>query len=190
MTDSEMMPLDLKLAEIFSQRKKEPNKRQEQKDAKENMVNFKSRVLDLLEIYVKKQASNPLAFDLIIPLLTLIRSTKTKQLADRAHGIISTFAKASKSMKENTVITTFDLLKLLKAIHLEAAKDPSHAYARAASSSSLLIASNIYRSDNGAMKKICHLYDDTRDQRLAGKIKIHPVFMSDFSAWCENHVPK
>jgi DNA polymerase phi len=49
MTDSEMMTLDAKLVEIFSQRKKAPNKK-EKKGAKENIINFRNRVLDLLEI--------------------------------------------------------------------------------------------------------------------------------------------
>ena len=44
-----MMTLDAKLVEIFSQRKKAPNKK-EKKGAKENIINFRNRVLDLLEI--------------------------------------------------------------------------------------------------------------------------------------------
>lgn len=100
MSDSEMMALDSKLVEIFSQRKKQPNKKQEKKDAKETMVNFKSRVLDLLEIYVKKQPTNPLAFGLLLPLLQLVRATKTAQLSERAKNIIASFAKASKGAKK------------------------------------------------------------------------------------------
>jgi DNA polymerase phi len=190
MTDSEMMALDSKLVEIFSQRKKEPNKKQEQKDAKETMINFKSRVLDLLDIYVKKQASNPLAFGLILPLLQLIRTTKTKQLADRAHGIISSFAKALKSAKkeDSPAIKTSSQLKLLKAVHVEASKDPSHAFARAASTSSLMISSSLVRADKGTMKKIAKVYHETQDAWMEGEMeKMQIVFFIDFLNWCQSH---
>jgi DNA polymerase phi len=138
MTDSEMMALDSKLVEIFSQRKKEPNKKQEQKDAKETIVNFKSRILDLLDIYVKKQAANPLSYGLLLPLLHLIRTTKTKPLAEKARDIITSFSKAAKKSTP-TSVDVFSQIKLLKTIHLEASKDPSHGFARAASTSSLCI---------------------------------------------------
>jgi DNA polymerase phi len=190
MTDSEMMALDSKLVEIFSQRKKEPNKKQEQKDAKETMVNFKNRVLDLLTIFAKKQASNPLAFGLILPILQLIRTTKTKALADKAHGIITSFAKALKSMKQedNAVIKTSNQIKLLKAIHIEASKDPSHAFARAASTSSLLVASGLVRGDKNTMKKIAKVYHETQDAWMEGEMeKMQIVFFSDFLNWCQSH---
>ncbi|EHL02686.1 putative DNA polymerase V [Glarea lozoyensis 74030] len=157
MTDSEMMELDSKLVEIFSQRRKAPNKKQEQKDAKETIVNFKSRILDLLDIYVKKQAANPLAFGLLLPLLQLIRTTKTKNLADKARDIITAFSKAAKKTTPTSVDVSAQI-KLLKAIHLEASKDPSHGFARAASTSSLLVASNVYKADKENFKKIGKVY--------------------------------
>lgn len=190
MTDSEMMALDSKLVEIFSQRKKEPNKKQEQKDAKETMINFKTRILDLLALYVKKQASNPLAFGLILPLLQLIRTTKTKSLADKSHNLIQTFAKALKSTKkeDSPVIKASSQLKLLKAIHLEASKDLSHAFARAASTSSLMIASSLVRADKGTMKKIAKVYHETQDAWMEGELeKMQMVFFSEFLNWCQSH---
>lgn len=190
MTDSEMMALDSKLVEIFSARKKEPNKKQEQKDAKETMINFKSRVLDLLAIYVKKQASNPLAFGLILPLLLTIRTTKTKQLSQKAHDIITAFAKALKSAKkeDSPVIKTSTQLKLLKAIHVEATQDPSHAFAKAASTSSLMIASTLVRADRATMRKIAKVYHETQDAWMEGESeKMQITFFSDFLNWCQSH---
>ncbi|KAH6691189.1 DNA polymerase phi-domain-containing protein [Leptodontidium sp. MPI-SDFR-AT-0119] len=189
MTDSEMMQLDAKLVEIFSARKKAPNKKQEQKDAKETMVNFKGRVLDLLEIYAKKQASNPLAFGLLLPLLQLIRTTKAKQLAEKAHNIILAFAKASKSAKKDGVseINSSEQIKLIKAIHLEASKDPSHLFARAASSASLLVASSLYRADKGSVKKIATVYRDSQVTWLEGEVKMQAAFFVDWVNWCQSH---
>ena len=189
MTDSEMMALDSKLVEIFSQRKKAPNKKQEQKDAKETMVNFKSRVLDLLEIYVKKQASNPLAFGLLLPLLQLMRTTKTKQLAEKVQNIIQAFAKALKGMKKEGAadVNASEQIKLLKAIHVEASKDPSHIFARAASTASLLIASSLYRAEKGSVKKIATVYRDSQTSWVDGEVKMQASFFIDWVNWCQSH---
>jgi len=190
MTDSEMMALDSKLVEIFSQRKKVPNKKQEQKDAKETMVNFKSRVLDLLDIYVRKQATNPLAFGLLLPLLQLIRTTKTKQLAEKAHNIILTFSKASRTAKKSedgSTVNISEQTKLLKSIHLEASKDPSHMFAKAASSASLLVASSMYRTDRASVKKIAGVYRDSQVAWVAGEIKMQAAFFVEWVNWCQSH---
>lgn len=190
MTDSEMMELDSKLVEIFSQRKKAPNKKQEQRDAKETMVNFKSRVLDLLDIYVKKQAANALAFGLLLPLLQLIRTTKTKQLAEKAHSIIGSFAKAYKTAKKTegaAEISISEQTKLLKAIHLEASKDPSHSFAKAASTSSLLISSSMYSRDNGSVKKIATVYRDSQVAWVEGEVKMQAAFFAEWVNWCQSH---
>jgi DNA polymerase phi len=190
MTDSEMMALDSKLVEIFSQRKNQPNKKQEQKDAKETMVNFKSRVLDLLDIYVKKQATNPLAFGLLLPLLQLIRATKTKQLADKAHSIIVSFAKASKGAKKecSADIDVSGQIALVKAIHAEASKDPSHVFAKSASTSSLLVASSLYRADKGVLKKIATVYRDSQTAWVEGEVKMQAAFFHEWVNWCQSHV--
>lgn len=191
MTDSEMMALDQKLVEIFKQRKKEPNKKQEQKDAKDTIVNFKSRVLDLLEIYVKKQASNPLAFGILLPLLQLIRTTKTKALADKAYGTIQTFAKASKSAKKfgtDDEINVSEQIDLMKAIHLEATKDQSHMFARAMSTSSLLIASNVYHANEDNEDLVAKVYTKTMKECRKSKAKIQPVLIHDWVNWWQSHL--
>jgi DNA polymerase phi len=190
MTDSEMMALDSKLVEIFSQRKKTPSKKQEQKDAKETMVNFKSRVLDLLDIYVKKQATNPLAFNLLLPLLQLIRTTKTKQLAEKAHNIILAFSKASRTAKKSedtSAVNSSEQTKLLKAIHAEASKDPSHMFAKAASSASLLVASSMYRADKGSVKKIAGVYRESQVAWVQGEVKMQAAFFVEWINWCQSH---
>jgi DNA polymerase phi len=190
MTDSEMMALDSKLVEIFSQRKKVPNKKQEQKDAKETIVNFKSRVLDLLEIYVKKQATNPLAFGLLLPFLELIRTTTVKQLAGKASNIIQVFAKASKSAKKvegRTMIQVPELIKLMESIHLEASKDPTHILAKASSTASLLLASSLYRADKESVEKIAKVYKESQVAWVLGKVKMQAAFFIEWVNWCQSH---
>jgi len=191
MTDSEMMALDSKLVEIFSQRKKIPNKKQEQKDAKVTMVNFKSRVLDLLEIYVKKQAANPLSLGLLIPLLKLIRTTNTKQLADKAHGIITSFQKASKDANKEGMagISADAQLALIKAIHLEAQNDQSQRFAKAASSAALLIVSNLWRADRESLEETAAVYTEMMVARAKGEIEIHAEMQTGWSNWLISVAP-
>lgn len=191
MTDSEMMALDSKLVEIFSARKKAPNKKQDQKDAKETMVNFKSRILDLLEIYVKKQAANPLAFSLLLPLLQLIRTTKTKALADRAFAIIQAFFKSFKTAKKadsmpSSKATISAQLELLKAIHVEVSKDPSHMFAKAASTASLLVASSLHHADKENVQKIATVYRDSQVRWVSGEVTIQASFFVEWINWCQS----
>ena len=187
MTDSEMMALDSKLVEIFSQRKKVTKPKQEQKEAKETIINFKSRVLDLLEIFVKKEPGNPLAFGLLLPLLQLIRTTKTKKLADRASNIIQTFQQAAKKHGKAADVDVSRQVKLMKAIHLEASRDPSHMFARAASTSSLMVASSCYRADKGSFKKLTSVYTNSRVAWVEGEVKLSITMFNDWNNWCQSH---
>jgi DNA polymerase phi len=189
MTDSEMMELDSKLVEIFSQRKRQPNKKQENKDARENIINFKSRVLDLLEIYVKENAANPQAFNLLLPLLKLIRTTTAKQLSEKTNKIIITFTKASKGLKPGDKSRTFGLsqrFQVLKDIHEEILKDQSHAFAKAASTASLLVATTLFRASKSNFKKIATVYRDTEATSVERGKKIQASIIHDWANWYQS----
>jgi DNA polymerase phi len=194
MSDSEMMELDSKLVEIFKQRTANLNKKKENKDAKETVVNFKRRVLDLISIFVKKEAaaSNPLAFIVLLPLLQLIRTTSTKELASKACDIILNL---SKSLKKSRGSGSQDLLSdeaaesmmlLLQDIHSEASQDPSHAYAKAASAASQAVASSLCSSKEWT-EKVFQLYATTQLKWFTGEIRLQPSFFSDWLNWCQGH---
>ncbi|CAG8956755.1 hypothetical protein HYFRA_00011144 [Hymenoscyphus fraxineus] len=185
MTDSEMMALDSKLVEIFSQRKKTPNKKQEQKDAKETVTNFKIRVLDLLDLYVKNQANNTLAFDLLLPLLKLIRSTKNKNLASSATSIILNFAKSAKKAGAPKDVDIETDINILKAIHEEAGKDNSKVFAKAVSTASLLIASTLYKTDKTTVRRVAEVYMESQIRVAEGGKIVNSVFV-DWCNWCQN----
>jgi DNA polymerase phi len=188
MTDSEMMALDEKLVDVFKHRVKNTNRKNEKKDAKESVVLFKHRVLDLLHIYVKREAANALAFGLILPLLELVRTTSAKPLANKAMNILTDFSKTSK--KSRTKDTQFDteaLMKLLTDIHKEASKDMSHAFGKAASTGSLLVASSLWTADQENADRINALYAHTFTDCQKGKIKIQGSFFSDWVNWGMGH---
>ncbi|KFY25934.1 hypothetical protein V493_04360 [Pseudogymnoascus sp. VKM F-4281 (FW-2241)] len=194
MSDSEMLQLDEKLVEIFAARKKTPNKKQEAKDARATVVNLKNRILDLLEIYVRRVPDKVEAYGLVLPLLRCMRETGTKQVGERAHAVLAAFKKATKGGKadgeEEEEKADFDILErieLLKEIHEEAGKDASHAFARAASTASLLVVSSLYRVDKRLVKKVAGVYRDTQVQWVMGEKKVAAGLFVDWVNWCQSH---
>ncbi|XP_030216779.1 myb-binding protein 1A-like protein [Gadus morhua] len=79
--DEAMMSLDAGLAALFSEQKKKMEAKREQKFkvTKERtlIIEFKMKVLDLLEVFVSKQAGSPLVLGLVEPLLGVL---------ERSHG--------------------------------------------------------------------------------------------------------
>lgn len=191
MGDDEMMELDSKLAEVFRARKEQEskNKKKEAKDAKENVVNFKRRVLDLMDVYLKHQHPNPLAVDLILPLLTLARTTQTKQLAERSLEILQQFCSRCKGYNVPDLKTDTQrqhAVDVLKSIHQEAAKESSKAHSSLASLSSILVVKSLVKASSDNVKTVVEIYGSTRVQQLTGK-KCHilPGFFTDWNNWCQ-----
>ncbi|KAI8946401.1 DNA polymerase phi-domain-containing protein [Xylaria longipes] len=188
MTDSEMMALDEKLVDVFRNRIKNTKRKNEKKDAKESVVLFKHRVLDLLNIYVKQEASNALALSLLLPLLELVRTTTAKPLANKAINILTDFSKASKKTRSKDIQVDVEAqIKLLTDIHQEASKDVSHAFGKAASTASLLVASNLWAADQENVDRINAAYAQTFAECVKGKIKIQGTFFSDWVNWGMGH---
>ncbi|KAH8675941.1 DNA polymerase phi-domain-containing protein [Xylariales sp. PMI_506] len=194
MTDSEMMALDEKLVEVFKQRAKKSNKKKENKDAKETIVIFKHRVLDFLDIYVKKEARKPLAFGLLAPLLELIRSTPAKDLVNKGTKIIADFAEAFKKAKSSADPAADEAasrLELLRQIHQEAARGHSAAFVQAVSKSSLLVASSLVAVDKDQyLQEVGQVYLATSTEWGLGRVKIQPSFFSDWLNWLQAHASK
>ncbi|KAI1749444.1 DNA polymerase phi-domain-containing protein [Xylaria castorea] len=188
MTDSEMMALDEKLVDVFKNRIKNTKRKNEKKDTKEFVVLFKHRVLDLLSTYVRQEASNTLALSLLLPLLELVRTTTAKPLANKAINILTDFSKASKKTRsKDTQVDVEAQIKLLTDIHQEASKDISHAFVKAASTASLLIASNLWAADQENADRINAAYAQTFTDCQKGKIKIQGAFFSDWVNWGMGH---
>ncbi|KAJ2995206.1 hypothetical protein NUW58_g1343 [Xylaria curta] len=188
MTDSEMMALDEKLVDVFKNRIKNTKKKNEKKDAKETVVLFKHRVLDLLNIYVKQEASNALAFSLLLPLLELVRTTSAKPLANKATNILTDFSKASKKTRgKDAQVDTEAQIELLTDIHKEAAKSVSHTSGKAASMASLLVASSLWAADQENVDRINAAYARTFADCQKGKIKMQATFFSDWVNWGMGH---
>ncbi|KAJ5506218.1 DNA polymerase V [Penicillium expansum] len=188
MNDDEMDELDDKLVQVFRARRQETSHRKDKKDARENMVNFKNRVLDLLEIFVKKSHTRPLALDILLPLLRLSRRTSVKQIATKANGVLREYTKVCKG---NSLPKVEDdaqaeaLWELLRSVHKEASHSGPMGHATACSQASLLVTKVLVAHDKDAIAGVVDVYAATRkDQLMSTKCHVQPSFFSEWNNWC------
>lgn len=185
MDDEQMEALDVHLETIFKERKKVANKKTEKKDAKETIVNFKLRVLDLLQIFIKQQHTNALVLDLISPLLRLIRTTGSKQVSEKCCNVVREFARLCKGKAIPGPTDTVAPWISLQQVHKEAERQSSHAHGNACSQMSLLLVKVLVGLDRGNVNGVVDLYADTRKHQLLDKrCNVQPGFFSDFNNWC------
>lgn len=160
MGDEEMFALEPHLAAAFRARtnavlksEDEPGKAppsataQRKKDhtaAKTNMINFKNRVLDLLAIWLKQDPSNELTLQVVVPLLRLVRTTSSKQIAEKTVGVLRAYFDGAKGKTLAFSGATGDKAQtldgLLHEIHDEALLFGSKLHAGACSRASLFMA--------------------------------------------------
>ena len=188
MDDEDMMAIDDTLVKIFKERKRIASMKQQKKDAKETMTNFKLRVLDLLEIFIKLQHTNVLSLMLILPLLELARSTSSKQIGIRVVAMLKDYARTCKG---NDIPPTNDNVEdtwiLLRGIHGEAMKEASHAHSSACSQASLLVVKVLVGADRSNAKGVVGVYAETwAEWLLSKKCKVQPFMFSDFVSWSTN----
>jgi DNA polymerase phi len=190
MDDEQMMALDPQLSKIFQQRSKTTSKKKERVDAKQNVVQFKSRVLDLLAIYMEKQYSNPLTLDILLPALRRTRANANKQTAEKAAKMLKTFLdtrtkrKAPLPKPENVD----DVWELLRGIHEEAKLGGgAKVHADACSSASLHVVKVLVGLDKGNYAGVVEVYAETQKEWFADKKSpLQPVLFTQFQNWSLN----
>ena len=185
MTDSQMQALDEHLSAVFQERKAAmsatKSRKAEKRDAKETIVNFKTRVLELVEIYVKQQPASPIAFGVLVPLLRSIRTTQSPQVSRRACEVIKQFSKASKGKKRfNEFIPP---IHSLESVHAEAMSGGSNAFGAACSQASLIIV-RAMKEQMANVDGIVDVYADSWKRKWREpNCKISPVLFADFNQW-------
>ncbi|KAJ6141553.1 hypothetical protein N7470_009943 [Penicillium chermesinum] len=186
MNDDEMEAVDDKLAQVFRARNNAASQKKDKKDARENMINFKNRVLDLLEIFVKKCHSRVLALDLLLPLLRLTRRSTVKQIADKANSVLREYTKLCKGPALPKLADDIEpVWELLRAIHKEASHSGPPTHSTACSQASLLLVKVIVGHDKALITGVVDIYADTRkDQLCSTKCHVQPSFFTDWNNWC------
>ncbi|KAL6714597.1 DNA-directed DNA polymerase [Lecanora helva] len=190
MNDEQMEALDEQLAKVFRERKKLTSKKTEEKEAKETVVNFKSKVLDLLETYVKQQHTSILALSLLLPILTLIRTTTSPQISGKACNLLRGYSKLCKGDGVPKIKDAETMYELLEQIHIEAGKEASNAHTSACSQASLLVIKVLVNYDRESLRRVIKIYGSTREKFLFDPdCKVKTAFFTEWSNWCTSARP-
>lgn len=185
MDDEQMLAVEPALEKVFKEIKKRSGKKQDNKDAKDNIINFKNRVLDLLAIYVKAQHSNILALDILMPLCILIRTTSSKPTSEKAFSVLKAYFDACSKHKSTPALSEPEpLLSLLASLHAEMAKDGSKLHANACSRSSLFLAKVLIAMDRKHYTAVSDLYKALEQKWfLDPKSKVHGSVFTEWTSW-------
>lgn len=189
MDDAQMEALDSHIAAIFRERKKSitgtKSKKSQQKDAKETIVNFKCRVLELLEIFVKQQHRRLVSLELLMPLLTVTRTTTSQLVSSRACNLVREFSRVCKGKEMPETDDVAMVVKLLKGVHGEAMREASNAHASACSQASLLLVRLLVAMDRENLRKVVKVYASTQEALLMDpKCRVKISFFTDWMNWC------
>ncbi|KAI9023102.1 DNA polymerase phi-domain-containing protein [Phycomyces nitens] len=114
--DEAMVAFDDKIAEVFKQKK---IAKTEQKDLQHNIIHFKNNVMGFITIYVRKNPTNPLVLEIIVPLLNIIRSTPAKSVTSQFVDKMIAFLK-NKFSKMTECPANYDeetIFNVLQAVH-------------------------------------------------------------------------
>lgn len=184
MDDEEMMALEPQLSKIFQQRKLALNERKEKKNAKETVINFKNRVLDLLLIYCKKEFASPLSATLIVPLLRLTRVTSSEQIAKKTANLLREYMDACKGKRSIQPLDRTFLQTLLTEIQSETGKGSSKLHAMACSRSSLFVVRQLTSIDKELYNVAIDAYVVTlKDWFARPKSRVQPMLFTDLINW-------
>lgn len=196
MTDSQMEALDAQLSTVFRERKKvnTSTAKKDRKDAKENIANLKCRILELLEIFVKEMASQPITVILICPLLETIRTTSSALVRRKGSELMEEYFRLSKRKVKNGPIvpprfsSADEALRMLRSIHDEALHGVSKVHATACSRASLLVVRELVQMDKSHFERVGQVYEET-GRRGEGEekegSKVHESFFAGWTSWQE-----
>ncbi|KAL8732927.1 MAG: hypothetical protein Q9181_003776 [Wetmoreana brouardii] len=190
MDDEQMEALDDHIATMFKERKKVVSRKTQKKDAKETIVNFKCRVLELLEIFIKKRHMDLLALDLLLPLLTVVRTTSSSLVSGKACNLMREYSRLCKGKAVPQIEDKSEIVKLLKAVHAEAMLESSNAHASACSQASLLLVKILVAADRDNLRKVVKTYASTQEAVLMDpNCRVKMSFFTDWLNWCSTARP-
>ncbi|KAG4304561.1 hypothetical protein PORY_001954 [Pneumocystis oryctolagi] len=179
MDDEQMFELDKHITNILKQ-KKERNKKNI--NIKNNIIEFKNKVLDILDIFLKIRSQEPIILKLIMPLLTLIRTTSSDIISNKARNLIGNrLCKAKIDLYNVNIDVIFDILK---QIHKDGLKIKKNVIGTAHSQCSIFLVKMIISKDINLMTRILEVYSDTFNNWITKKrIKLHASLFTDLVNW-------
>ncbi|KIW03118.1 uncharacterized protein PV09_05761 [Verruconis gallopava] len=191
MDDEQMLALDPQLAKLFQERRQAtggaggPSKKKEKSKAKLQMTLFKSRVLDLIQIYVKKRHASPVVLKVLIPLLSLMRITSSSELEKKAKTTLGTlFENCDRDKQFPTPSDANELWSLLRDIHDEVQKDASKQHDAICGRASLFVAKMLMLSDRTNIRRLIDEYGKTQVQVVENGTNVQTSFFTEWCGWC------
>lgn len=188
MNDEEMEALDMHLENVFREQKKVASKKVEKKDAKKTIFDFKCRVLELLDIFIKKRHQSSFALSLIMPLLTLLRTTSSPQVSQKAGDLLREYTRLCKG-KELPVITDLQtIFEMLQSVHQEVLIQASNAHATGCSQASLLLVRILASHEPEQLGKVMDMYGATfsasqKKAMVEPNFKVKMSLFTDLNNW-------
>ncbi|RCK64872.1 DNA polymerase V [Candida viswanathii] len=200
MDDEQMMAMDDELSRIFKHRQDTLNslptgnkRKLEVLEAKENMVFFKNRILDLLEIFNRVNGSLHYNLTFIEPLITLMNLTLDKNLGVKAHKLLKN--KVSKTKIEPEELAKYyadpagyytSLIQLVSDLQEKAStiKSSNQSVIQSYNQSCIVVAKNLIALDEQNMEKVVEIYSRSFKQWcLSSDSKLQSSLFFDFTNW-------
>ncbi|EMR09016.1 hypothetical protein PNEG_02790 [Pneumocystis murina B123] len=178
--DEKMLELHKHIGNMLKKRKKKSKNKNV--DLRENIINFKRKVLDILNIFLELRNEDPIILDLILPLLTLIRTTSSDIISNRARNLIGNkLCKAKINLNEIKIEHAFDILK---KIHEDALKIKKKNIGIPHSQSSIFLVRIIIFKDINYTDQILKIYSSTFNTWITKKkIKLQASLFTDLINW-------
>jgi len=180
LSDSEMFKLDDMLAEVFRQKKKAGQGRQNREEKKKEMATFRLRVLDLVEVLVKSDRCGDFVIDLMRPLLLLtLKSDADLSVFNKAKSVFQLLRSRAKGLTDSAH-SAEDQKDLLQEL-LELAHTVSETSHVSDVSSACHMTMNLKYSEDESSENDCNtlIQDTLKNVIIKGKPKPPPSFFSN-----------
>ncbi|KAK5936912.1 DNA-directed DNA polymerase [Knufia obscura] len=193
MSDSQMMELDSKLAEVFKNQQTAASaqkmRKEEMRSAKENVVNLKNRAMDLVELFLRsQQARGTECVELLGALLQMASTTGTQQLANRATDIVKSYVQKAKGAKLPKVPSDKEtrefIVHQLEEVHkVVVQKDVSNASIEAGGQLNVLLCKLLIEAGEKDVKQLVIKVSSEAGSRTDTMRKAMQDFWSRYDAW-------
>lgn len=196
MDDEQMMEIDDQLSKIFKERRNALStvvsgnaRKNEVMEAKEQMIFFKNRILDLLESLNKHQPSSYLNLTMIKPIVILIGLTLDKNVGLKAHKLLKTKISKTKisalSESENGEEFKESLLETIQWLHQTATSSSSNqSHSLACNQACIILSKNLIGLDESYLDQVIEIYTQSlKDWAVNKKSKIQASMFFDFINW-------
>ncbi|ORY76630.1 DNA polymerase V [Protomyces lactucae-debilis] len=199
MDDDAMLKMDAHLENIFKRRKSATSaqaaKRQDAKQFKQSTIQLKSKVLDLLEIFIRENGSGVLVMLCVLPILNAAKSTSDVALADKARNLVKQKLTKLKTLPQLDEQGISEAWTTLQEVHRLAGLSPTPPFAAMASQCSTLLAKVLLHSaPNNAkatMRLLIDQYASSQAQWMSKKRSAYgAAFFTDFTNWCAQYRQK